>query len=124
MRRMESDALDGCPICGIPRRDADLDVYGRWCVDRDGCSRRWLERRKSSPHRLAFRPVGCVNSVSRTDLADLQGDRVYEPMRGPENAGTGIRLRQRGRNRRRCARKRRWSATVRQTVQVRVRRLP
>jgi hypothetical protein len=42
--------------------------------------------------------VGCVNSVSRTDLADLQGDRVYEPMRGPENAGAGIRLRQRGRN--------------------------
>jgi hypothetical protein len=56
MRRMESDALDRCPICGIPRRDADLDVYGRWCVDRDGCSRRWLERGKSSPHRLAFRP--------------------------------------------------------------------
>jgi hypothetical protein len=56
MRRMESDALDGCRICGILRRDADLDVYGRWCVDRDGCSRRWLERRKSSPHRLAFRP--------------------------------------------------------------------
>src|SRR6266508_3535624 len=35
-------------------------------------------------------------------------------MRGPENAGTGIRLRQRGRNRRRCAGERRWSATVRQ----------
>jgi N-acyl-D-aspartate/D-glutamate deacylase len=43
---------------------------------------------------------GCVNSGSRTDLADLQGDRVYEPMRGPENARAGIRLRQRGRNRR------------------------
>lgn len=56
MRAMEPDALDGCLICGIARGDADLDVYGRWCVDRDGCSRRWLERRKSSPHRLAFRP--------------------------------------------------------------------
>jgi len=53
---MESDALAGCLICGIPRGDADVDIYGRWCVDRDGCSRRWLEGRKSSPHRLAFRP--------------------------------------------------------------------
>jgi hypothetical protein len=56
MSRIDSHALDRCPICGIPRADAKLDVYGRWCVDRDGCSRRWLERQKSSPHRLAFRP--------------------------------------------------------------------
>jgi len=56
MRRIESHALVGCLVCGIPCRDSELDVYGRWCVDRDGCSRRWLERRKSSPHRLAFRP--------------------------------------------------------------------
>jgi hypothetical protein len=55
MRRIESDALEGCLICGIPRGDADLDVFGRWCVDREG-SRRWLEQRKCSPHRLAFRP--------------------------------------------------------------------
>jgi hypothetical protein len=53
---MKSDAPDRCLICGILRGDADLDVYGRWCVDRDGCSRRWLESRESSPHRLTFRP--------------------------------------------------------------------
>jgi hypothetical protein len=78
----------------------------------------------SGPPIVFAHGVGCVNSVNRTDLADLQGDRVYEPMRGPENAGTGIRLRQRGRNRDRCAGKRRWSAAVRQTVQVHVGQLP
>ena len=56
MHRIESHALVGCLVCGIPRCDAELDIYGRWCVDRDGCSRRWLERQKSSPHRLAFHP--------------------------------------------------------------------
>src|SRR5438876_8616048 len=49
MRRTEWDALDRCPICGIPRSDADLDIYGGWCVDRDGCSRRWLDRQRNSP---------------------------------------------------------------------------
>jgi hypothetical protein len=57
MRRIESDHVDGCLICGIAGGEAILDIYGQWCVDRDGCSQRWLERRKkSSPHRLAFRP--------------------------------------------------------------------
>jgi hypothetical protein len=54
MRRTESEPACRCLVCGIAQ--ADLDIYGQWCVDRDGCSQRWLERRKSSPHRLAFRP--------------------------------------------------------------------